>query len=73
MTTFKEYHDLYFRGFATREHDLDPLQYYNAPGFSWDAMFKLTTTSRYGEVTTRHLDLLLDSDQGLFIKKGIRG
>ena len=87
MTTFKEYHDLYlmtdvllladvvqqFRGLAKREYDLDPLHYYTAPGFSWDAMLKLTTTSRYGEVTTRHLDLLLNSDQRLFIEKGIRG
>ena len=87
MTTFKEYHDLYlmtdvllladvvqqFRGLAKREYDLDPLHYYTAPGFSWDSMLKLTTTSLYGEVATRHLDLLTDSDQGLFIEKGIRG
>ena len=62
-----------FRRLAERKYDLDPLHYYTAPGFSWDAMLKLTTTSRYGEVATRHLDLLLDSDQGLFIKKEIRG
>ena len=85
MTTFKEYHDLYsmtdvllladvvqqFRGLAKREYDLDPLHYYTAPGFSWDSMLKLTTTC--GQGTTSHLDLLLDSDQGLFIEKGIRG
>ena len=85
MTTFKEYHDLYlmtdvllladvvqqFRGLAKSKYDLDPLHYYTAPGFSWDSMSKLTTTC--GQGTTRHLDLLLDSDQGLFIKKGIRG
>ena len=87
MTTFKEYHDLYlmtdvllladvvqqFRGLVKREYDLDPLQYYTAPGFSWDAMLKLTTTSLYGEKTTRHLDLITDSDQELFIEKRIRG
>ena len=87
MTTLKEYHDLYlmtdvllladvvqqFRGLVKREYDLDPLHYYTAPGFSWDAMLKLTTTSLYGEKTTRHLDLITDSDQGLFIEKGIRG
>ena len=85
MTTFKQYHDLYlmtdvllladvvqqFRGIAQRKYDLDPLHYYTAPGFSWDSMLKLTTTCRQG--TTRHLDLLLDNDQGLFIEKGIRG
>ena len=85
MTTFKEYHELYlmtdvllladvvqqFRGLAKRKYDLDPLHYYTAPGFCWDSMWKLTTT--YGEGTTRHLDLLLDSDQGLFIEKRIRG
>ena len=87
MTTIKEYHDLYlmadvlsladvvqqFRGLAKRKYDLDPLHFYTAPGFSWDSMLKLTTTSLYGEKTTRHLDLLTNSDQGLFIEKGIRG
>ena len=87
MTTFKEYHDLYlmtdvllladvvqqFRGLAKREYDLDPLHYNTAPGFSWDSMLKLTTTSVYGEKTKIHLDLITDSDQGLFIEKGIRG
>ena len=87
MTTFKDYHDLYlmtdvillsdvvqqFRRLSKREYDLDPLHYYSAPGLSWDAMLKLTTTAGYGNKTTRHLDLITDSDQGLFIEKGIRG
>ena len=76
MTFFEKYHDFYLmtdvllladvvqqvRGLAEREYDLDPLHYYTARGFSWDAMLKLTTTLRYGEVTTRHLDVILDSD-----------
>ena len=86
MTTFEEYHDLnlmtnvllladvvqQFRGLAKRKYDLDPLRYYTAPGFSCDAMWKLTT-SLHGEKTTRHLNLLTDSDQEHFVERGIRG
>ena len=62
-----------FRGLAKREYDLDPLYYYTAPGFFWNSMLKWTTTSLYGEKTTRHLDLITDGDQGLFIEKRICG
>ena len=86
MTTFKDYHDLYlmtdvilfnvvqhFRRLSERKYDLDLLHYYLAPGLSWDAMLKLSTTAEYGNKTTRHLDLITDSDQGLFTEKGIHG
>ena len=83
MTSFKQYHDLYlqtdvlllsgvfeqFRSFAKNTYDLDPLHYYTLPGFSWEAMLKMTTACG----NTDHLDLITEPEQFLFIKKGIRG
>ena len=83
MTSFKQYHDLYlqtdvlllsdvfeqFRSFAKNTYDLDPLHYYTLPGFSWEAMLKMTTTCG----NTDHLDLITEPEQFLFIEKGIRG
>ena len=73
-----QYHDLYlktdvllladvfesFRGTCLRNYGLDPCHYYSAPGLSWDALLKMTKIN---------LDLITDTDQQLFIEKGMRG
>ncbi|XP_052741550.1 uncharacterized protein LOC112046691 isoform X1 [Bicyclus anynana] len=53
-----------FRNVCIKTYDLDPVQYYTAPGLSWDAMMKHT------QVT---LELLTDFDKVAFVKSGIRG
>ena len=69
------YHDIYlesdvhlladvfehFRSTALATYELDPAHYLSLPGFSWDALLKLTNAS---------LDLLSDVDMHLFIEKG---
>ena len=73
-----DYHDLYlktdvtlladvfqtFRRTCMNAYKLDPLNYYTAPGLSWDALLKYTGME---------LELLTDYDQHLFIEKGMRG
>ena len=73
-----DYHDLYlktdvtlladviqtFRRACMNAYKLDPLNYYTAPGLSWDALLKYTAIE---------LELLTDYDQHLFIEKGMRG
>ncbi|XP_021341715.1 uncharacterized protein LOC110442433 [Mizuhopecten yessoensis] len=78
MTCFGEYHDLYlktdvllladvfenFRSISLDYYKLDPAHYYSAPGFSWEAMLKMTGVE---------LQLLDDIDMVLMVEKGIRG
>ena len=73
-----DYHNLYlktdvtlladvfqtFRRTCMNAYKLDPLNYYTAPGLSWDALIKYTGIE---------LELLTDYDQHLFIEKGMRG
>ena len=73
-----EYHDLYlrtdvllladvfenFRSTCLSHYRLDPCHYFSAPGLSWDALLRMTKIN---------LDLISDTDQQLFIEKGIRG
>ena len=73
----RDYHDLYlktdvtlladvfqtFRRTCMNAYKLDPLNYYTAPGLSWDALLKYTAIE---------LELLTDYDQHLFIEKGMR-
>ena len=73
-----EYHDLYlktdvllladvfenFRSKCLSHYRLDPCHYFSAPGLSWDALLRMTKIN---------LDLISDTDQQLFIEKGMRG
>ena len=73
-----EYHDLYlktdillladvfqkFREMCLEYYTLEPLHYISLPGFSWDAMLKMTGIN---------LEQLVDKDMYLFIEKGKRG
>ena len=43
---------------------LDPFHYFSGPGFSWNAMLKMTGIE---------LELISDNDMRLFIEKGLRG
>ena len=76
--TLGDYHDLYlktdvvlladvfktFRQTCMKTYKLDPLHYYTAPGFSWDALLKYTKSD---------LDLLTDMGMYLFIEKRMHG
>ena len=76
--TIGDYHDLYlqtdvllladvfenFRQTALSTYKLDPAHYYTLPGYSWDALLKLTNVS---------LELLTEPDMYLFVEKGLRG
>ena len=53
-----------FRQTCMRQYRLDPAHYYTSPRLSWDALLKKTGVE---------LELLIDYDQHLFIKKGIWG
>ncbi|KAK3765304.1 hypothetical protein RRG08_027310 [Elysia crispata] len=53
-----------FRKTSQKQYGLDPANYYNSPGLSWDALLKKTRVE---------LELLTDYDQHLFIEKGMRG
>ena len=73
-----DYHDLYlrtdvllladvfesFRSTCLSHYRLDPCHYFSAPGLSWDALLRMTKIN---------LDLITDTDQQLFIEKGMRG
>ena len=78
MHTLGDYHDLYvltdvlllsdvfenFRDFSLNVYELDPAHSFTLPGFSWQAMLKMTGV---------RLELLTDPDMHLFIENGIRG
>ena len=53
-----------FRNVCLQHYGLDPAHNYTSPGLSWQAALKMTDVE---------LDLLIDIDQHLFIKEGIRG
>jgi len=77
-TTLGDYSDLYlkvdvllladvmenFRDLCMSTYNLDPVYYYTAPGFTFDAMLRYTGVS---------LELLTDYDMVLFMEQGIRG
>ena len=72
-----EYHDLYlasdvllladvfenFRKTCLEYCKLDPCHYFTSPGFSWDAMLKMTDIK---------LELMVDIDMFQFMEKGLR-
>ena len=76
--TIGDYHDLYlrtdvllladvfenFRKTAISTYGPDPAHYLTLPGYSWDALLKLTSVE---------LELLTDSNMYLFVEKGLRG
>ena len=78
MNTIGDYYELYlkkdvlllagvfekFIGTGLDCYGLDPCHYFSSPGLTWDAMLKITRIE---------LDLILDIDMYLFIKKGMRG
>ena len=47
-----------------KSYNLDPCHYFSAPGFSWDAMLKMTKVE---------LENISNADIYLFIEKGMRG
>ncbi|XP_025191594.1 uncharacterized protein LOC112591876 [Melanaphis sacchari] len=53
-----------FRDLCMSTYNLDPVYYYTAPGFTFDAMLRYTDVS---------LELLTDYDMILFMEQGIRG
>ncbi|XP_024893432.1 uncharacterized protein LOC112468467 [Temnothorax curvispinosus] len=78
VRTLGEYSDLYlktdvllladvfenFRDSCVASYGLDPAYYYTLPGFTWDAMLKLTRIN---------FELLTDVDMVMFVERGIRG
>jgi hypothetical protein len=53
-----------FRDIYMVKYGLDPLQFYTAPGFSWDALFKCTEHTQ---------ELMTNSDMYMFCEQGIHG
>ena len=53
-----------FRKTALSTHGLDPANYYTLPGFTWDALLKISGQS---------LELLSDIDMHQFVEHGLRG
>ncbi|KAF0710628.1 C2H2-type domain-containing protein, partial [Aphis craccivora] len=53
-----------FRDLCMSTYNLDPVYYYTAPGFTFDAMLRYTGVK---------LELLIDYDMVLFVEQGIRG
>ena len=53
-----------FSDFAYETYNLDPRHSYTLPGFSWQAMLKMTKIK---------LELISDSDKYLFLMDTIRG
>ena len=49
---------------CSKFYRLDPCHYFSSPGFSWDAMLKITGV---------RLEKIVDIDMYLFIEKGLRG
>jgi hypothetical protein len=76
--TLQDYHDIYlmtdvlllaqvfetFRSMALKNYGLDPAHYRTLPGFSWDALLKLSGVK---------LDLISDPEIYLFLENSIRG
>ena len=51
---------------SLKYYNLDPCDYYSAPGLSWDAMLKMA------KMTKIKLEKISDSEKHLFIEDGIR-
>ena len=78
MKTMRDYHDLYlrsdvllladvfdnFRELSLNIYELDPANYYTAPGLAWDAALLMSGVQ---------LDLFTEQDMHLFIENGLRG
>ena len=78
IKTMGEYHDLYLKSYVLLLADvfesfkktclqcykLDPCHYFTSPGFSWNAMLKMTNIK---------LELMTDIDMYQFIEKGLHG
>ena len=76
--TMRDYHDLYlktdvllladvmenYRNVCIKNYGLDPMWYYTAPGFAWDATLKISGVK---------LELLTDPNMYLMVETGIRG
>ena len=45
-------------------YNLDPVQYFSCPGFTWDAMLKMTDIN---------FELITDIDMYQMVEKGLRG
>ena len=78
FNTFRDFHNHYlkkdvllladvfekFNSTSLKYYNLDPCNYFSAPGLSWDAMLKMTKVE---------LEKISDADMYLFIEKGMRG
>ena len=78
MKNMGDYHDHYlktdvlllagvferFISTCLKHYELDPCHYFNSPGFSWDAMLKMTKIE---------LEKISDIGKYLFIEKGTKG
>ena len=54
----------YFRELCLKNYGLDPCHYLSLPGFTWDAMLKMTNVE---------VELISDLDQYTFVEDGLRG
>ena len=54
----------YFRELCLKNYGLDPCNYLSLPGFTWDAMLKMTKVE---------IELISDLDQYTFVEDGLRG